>query len=271
MIAPAASAPRDVIARYAIYEVDRMIGALHTDGFALAQGALTAQLYQQARTEIDALRAQHWDEVHAARGDRLLDRYLCVFNRKPFWLEFIDRPGIIDVADAVLGPDCHIIGETAWRCHPGYRGDPLHVDYVPLTWTEGVIPDRMRLPVYILTAHFYLTDVSEALSPTRVVPGSHRAGRPPRIEESHWNGIEALAVLARAGDCLLFRSDVWHAGSPNRSADAIRYLLQVHYGRREMAQHFSPYLDWRFNPEVLAAATRRQKRLLGDHEPGAYD
>ena len=45
----------------------------------------------------------------------------------------------------------------------------------------------------------------------------------------------------------------------------------MHYGRREFAHHFAPYLDWTFNPAVLAAATDRQKRLLGDHEPGAYD
>jgi hypothetical protein len=38
-----------------------------------------------------------------------------------------------------------------------------------------------------------------------------------------------------------------------------------------MAQHFSPYFEWRFNPAAIAAATKRQQRLLGDHEPGAYD
>jgi hypothetical protein len=38
-----------------------------------------------------------------------------------------------------------------------------------------------------------------------------------------------------------------------------------------MAQHFSPFLEWRFNPAVLAAATMRQRRLLGGHPPGAYD
>jgi ectoine hydroxylase-related dioxygenase (phytanoyl-CoA dioxygenase family) len=103
------------------------------------------------------------------------------------------------------------------------------------------------------------------------VPGSHRAGRAPAESENDWGGVAAEAVLARAGDCLVFRSDVWHAGSDNRTRADIRYLLQVHYGRREMAQHFSPFLEWRFNPAVLAAATARQRRLLGDHDPGAYD
>ena len=75
----------------------------------------------------------------------------------------------------------------------------------------------------------------------------------------------------RPGDVLLFRSDLWHAGSRNRSAERSRYLLQIHYGRRMVAQKFSPYLHFRFNPEVLAAATPRQRRLLGEHEATEYD
>jgi ectoine hydroxylase-related dioxygenase (phytanoyl-CoA dioxygenase family) len=247
-----------------------MAAALEHEGFALAESALPPRLLEQGRAAIDGLRPVHWDEVHA-NGRRYMDRYLCVFNRDPFWLEFLDRPGIIDVAEAALGRDCHIIGETAWRSLPGFRGDPLHVDYLPVTWTAARTAEAPPIPIFILTAHFYLCDVTPDLAPTRVLPGSHRAGRAPRTDESQWNGREALAVLAHAGDCLLFRSDLWHSGSANRRADATRYLVQVHYGRREMAQHFSPYLDWRFNPAVIAAATKRQKRLLGDHEPGAYD
>ncbi|MNC55279.1 hypothetical protein D3C75_1048000 [compost metagenome] len=69
----------------------------------------------------------------------------------------------------------------------------------------------------------------------------------------------------------MFRSELWHAGSDNRSADRSRYLLQVHYGRRMVAQKFSPYLHFQFNPAVLAAATPRQRRLLGEHAETEYD
>ncbi|HSQ03280.1 MAG TPA: phytanoyl-CoA dioxygenase family protein, partial [Burkholderiales bacterium] len=126
-------------------------------------------------------------------------------------------------------------------------------------------------PMYIIIVHFYLCNITAELAPMRVIPGSHRAGRPPGSEEREWRGLAPEVITARAGDCLIFRSDVWHAGSPNRTTRDIRYLLQVHYGRREMAQHFSPFMEWRFNPVVLAAATKRQRRLLGDHPPGAYD
>ncbi|HZN24008.1 MAG TPA: phytanoyl-CoA dioxygenase family protein [Burkholderiales bacterium] len=264
-----------MIGRYPIYETDGVLAALEQDGAAVLGDALPADKCAEARAKIDALTPQHWDEAHDdARGvaiGRFLDRYLCVFNREPYWLQFLDRPGVIEVAEAALGRDCHVIGQTAWRSHPDFRGEPLHVDFLPVTWPEGVVTDDFRVPAFILTVHFYLNDVTSDLAPTCVVPGSHRAGRAPSATEKDWRGREAEAVLARAGDCLVFRSDVWHAGSDNRTRDGIRYLLQVHYGRREMAQHFSPFVEWRFNPAVIAATNARQRRLLGDHAPGPYD
>jgi ectoine hydroxylase-related dioxygenase (phytanoyl-CoA dioxygenase family) len=259
----------DALPRHAVYQTDALLQALDREGVALVDAALTAGQCADARASIDRLTPQHWDEAHVER--LRLERYLCVFNRDPYWLQFLDRPGVIDLAEAALGADCHVIGETAWRSHPGFRGEPLHADYLPLTWAEGRLPDDVRVPPRILTVHYYLCDVTPELAPTRVIPGSHRAGRGPRAGESEWNGAAPQAVLARAGDALVFRSDVWHAGSDNRTTDAIRYLLQVHYGRREMAQHYSPFMSWRFDPRVLAAATARQRRLLGDHAPGAYD
>jgi hypothetical protein len=264
-----------MIRRYAVYQIDEVLSALDDDGAAIISEVLPLATCTEAQSRIDALAPEHWDEVHDdARGiaaSRFLDRYLCVFNRDPYWLRFLDRPGVIDITEAALGRDCHVIGETAWRSHPGFKGEPLHVDYLPLTWADGAVTDGLRVPPFMLTAHFYLNDVMPDLAPTRIVPGSHRAGRAPTESENDWRGRAAEAVLAHAGDCLVFRSDIWHAGSDNHTRTDIRYLLQVHYGRREMAQHFSPFLEWRFNPAVLTATTIRQRRLLGDHAPGAYD
>lgn len=265
----------DSIPRHALYETDAMLRALDQHGAVIVRGALDAGLCARARTAVDALKPVHWDEVHVdprgLGGGHALDRYLCVFNRDPYWLQFLDRPGIVDLAEAALGTDCHVIGETAWRSHPRFRGEALHADYLPMTWPDNTLPETVRVPMFILTVHYYLCDVAPDLAPTRIIPGSHRAGRAPLADEHAWRGTAPQAVLASAGDALVFRSDVWHAGSDNTTRESVRYLLQVHYGRREMAQHFSPFTAWRFDPRVLAAATRRQRRLLGDHEPGPYD
>ncbi|AZE11538.1 Phytanoyl-CoA dioxygenase [Pseudomonas chlororaphis subsp. aureofaciens] len=240
--------------------------ALHSEGFVLLPGVLDGLQIQLLRYAIDGLKPQHWDY------SGLLEHYKCVFNRDPLWLPFLDLPGVIELAEAALGDDCHVIGQTAWRCHPGFQGMGLHLDYLAMQLPRSLLSDpAFELPMQICTCHLYLDDIDQDLCPTRVVPGSHRAGRPPRAGEEHWHGRTAQAVQCQAGDALMFRSELWHAGSENSSAERIRYLLQVHYGRRMVAQKFSPYLHWCFNPEVLAAASARQRRLLGEHEEAEYD
>ena len=240
--------------------------ALHREGFVLLPGVLNGAQIETLRAAIDRLEPQHWDY------SGLLEHYKCVFNRDPLWLPFLDLPGIIELAEAALGADCHVIGQTAWRCHPGFVGLPLHLDYLVMQLPQSLLADpSFKLPMQICTAHLYLDDIDADLCPTQVIPGSHRAGRPPAAGETQWRGRSPRPVLCRAGDVLMFRSELWHAGSDNRTLDRTRYLVQVHYGRRMIAQRFAPYLHWRFNPAVLAAATPRQRRLLGDHKEAEYD
>jgi hypothetical protein len=250
---------------YEVTETGRMLQAMQSDGFALIRGVFEASEVQAARAKIDDLQPLHWDFTGPT------DHYKNVFNRDPFWLAFLDRQGVIDLAEASLGGDCHIIGETAWRSHPGHFGVGLHLDYLPMEWPDPGVPKEVHVPMFLCTAHIYLSPQPKELCPTYVIPGSHRAGRRPGPTEMHWNGRLPQPVLCDAGDVLFFRSDLWHCGSDNLTPDEVRYLLQVHFGRREMAQHFAPFLEWRFNPDVLAACNQRQRRLLGDHRQGAYD
>lgn len=241
--------------------------ALHRDGYVLLPQVLSPAQVAWAREATDRLKPVHWDYTGLVD-----DHFKCVFNRDPGWLPYLDRSPVIELMEAALGADCHIIGQTAWRSHPGFIGGDLHVDHLAMELPESLLANpAFELPMQVCTAHFYLSDITPELCPTLVIPGSHRAGRKPRPDETSWQGHSLQPVLCQAGDVLVFRSELWHAGSRNRTADQTRYLLQVHYGRRMVAQKFSPYLDFRFNPAVLAACTARQRRLLGDHLPSEYD
>ncbi|MCG8291497.1 phytanoyl-CoA dioxygenase family protein [Pseudomonas entomophila] len=236
------------------------------EGYTVISGVLAPLQIALLRCAIDDLQPLHWDY------QGLLEHYKCVFNRDPLWLPFLDLPPLIELAEAALGADCHVIGQTAWRSHPGYPGMGLHLDHLPMELPEWLSSlQRFTQPMQILTAQLYLCDIDQTLGPTLVVPGSHHAGRPPRPGEGNWQGQGAVPILCKAGDALVFRSDCWHAGGTNHSNGQIRDMLQVHYGRRMVAQKFSPYLAWQFNPEVLAAATPRQRRLLGEHAESEYD
>ena len=246
-----------------------MTKALHDDGFALIPGVLSLDECAELRAATDRLKPFGFDNLGVT------DHFKCVFNREKTFLDMIDRPGVIDLAESTMGAQCHIIGETAWRSHPGHNGWSPHTDRVFIELPEDIAADpRVHLPIYLCTAHFYLNDIPLEMAPTWVIPGSHKSGHSlswGKESKPTFQGRELEPVLCKAGDVLFFRSEIWHTGSKNETVDQTRYLLQVHYSNRIIAQQFSPYLKFQFNPEVLENANPRQLRLLGNHSGGAYD
>ncbi len=256
-------------------DVEAYAHALRADGYAYFPAVLGADEVAAMRRAMDALTAnpESYDQHTLPTEGTFLDKSINnAFNRDPLFAQYLDREGIIEVVESAHGADCHCIGMTAWITGPGRPDQGLHADWQPLTLPEDIMLDeRVQLPIFISTLHFYLNDIYPQLGPTNFVPGSHRAGRPPRSGEASWRGVEEQSILCRAGDAVLFRSEVWHRGTANTSTET-RYLLQVHYAQRMITQKFPPYLNrFQFDEGLLARATPRQRRLLGDHTRGSYD
>lgn len=252
---------------FELSDLEGMTNALHEDGFALVPGVLSKEEVQNVRDSIDRLQPFGFDHKSVN------EHYKCVFNRERIFLDMLDREGVVDLAEATMGEQCHIIGQSAWRSHPGHNGWSPHTDHVLVTVPEEVASDRKAFPIYLCTAHYYLDDIlDEELCPTYVIPGSHKSGHAlswGKDKNPTYKGQELEPVLVKAGDVLFFRSEIWHTGSLNKTEDRLRYLLQVHYSHRTIAQRFSPF-PFTFNPEILAVANPRQLRLMGKHPEGAY-
>jgi ectoine hydroxylase-related dioxygenase (phytanoyl-CoA dioxygenase family) len=252
---------------YALSDTAGMTEAIYEDGYVLIPNVLTASEVAAAREALARLQPFGLD---GSSWSDLNYHFKCVFNRDRLWLSYVDRPGIIELAEALMGDQCHIIGMTAWKSLPGYDGWRVHLDQLFVPLPESVFADpNFKLPVWICTAHYYLSDITIDLCPTYIIPGSHKSGRAPEKGEESWNGRQCEPVLCKAGDVLFFRSEIWHSGGRNTSENESRYLLQVHYSHRNIAQKFSPW-PWQFNPEILATATERQLRLLGKHPESNY-
>ncbi len=247
------------------------VQAMQDDGYAFLPALLDAAEIAELRATMDRLVAipASYDR-HDTAG--FLNKSINnAFNRDPVFLPYVDRPGVIEIAEAIHGSDCHIIGMTAWMTGPGRPDQQLHADWQPITLPPEVMQmPSVKIPIYISTAHFYLDDLDEALGPTQFIPGSHKAGRAPHGDATY-QGVGPKNILCKAGDLVIFRSEVWHRGTANRSG-RVRYLLQVHYAQRMITQKFPPYLNrFQFDEAILARATPRQRRLLGEHTPSNYD
>lgn len=250
------------------------IAALEDDGYVYIPGVLGSNEVAELRSRMHRMApiAESFDRLLIPENGGFFERSINnAFNRDSFFLQYLDKPQVIELEEAAHGADCHVIGMTVWLTGPGRPDQSLHVDWDPLGLPEDIMADpRVKVPMFISTAHFYLNDMYEELGPTKFVPGSHMAGRPPQGSEA-WKGLEEQSVLCEAGDVVVFRSEVWHRGSANTSSET-RHLLQIHYANRMITQKFPPYLNrFQFDPAILAGATPRQLRLLGDHVSSNYD
>lgn len=260
--------------------------ALQDHGYAHLHEVFSAVEIAALTAEIDQVYVDFPADARAANRDPSEDedfRY-AMFNRSPLAQTAIARPQILAAIEPLLGEDCHVIANTCWRNPVRERnthgGGSWHIDAGPHVPRAADVPwdDRIAYPVFAIGAHIFLRDCPLASGPTGVIPGSHKSGRPPprgSIEDPQlcYEGRAPVALIATAGDVCLFVSDIWHRRLPSAAGDNGRYFLQVHYGRRDIAQRILPTNE--VNHVAEAAATRiaspRERRLLGLHGNFFYD
>jgi hypothetical protein len=250
---------------------------LERDGYALLRGVFGASEVAQMRREIDDVFDASSPE--RTRGDKDEFRYE-MLNRSAACQTAVAHPDILRVIDPLLGDDCHVIANTAWRNPPEFAGGPWHCDAGPHVPRPEGVPwdDRIPYPVFAVAAHVYLQDCTRGDGPTAVVPGSHRSGRLAPFdlmaaETLSYDGRPPVLFEVDAGDVALFVSDAWHRGLPAGPDGRGRYFLQVHYARRDVAQRIRTTAEVNhLSPEAVERATTdRERTLLGLHAPFFYD
>lgn len=270
---PAAEAPAE--AAHLEREGWALLPAVLDAGEVAALAADVARIYDE--WPADGRRPQRAaEELEQFRYEAL--------NRSAACQAVAGQRAILDVVEPLLGEDCHVIANTAWRNPPEvehtHGGGLWHIDagpHVPLPpgvdWDE-----RIPHPTFAVGCHILLQDCPAPCGPTAVIPRSHLSGEAPpadRLDDPalRWRGHEPVVLAARAGDVQLFVSDVWHRRMPTGPGDAGRFFLQVHYGRRDIAQRLRPTaVAHQLSAEAVArAGTPRERTLVGLHRPLFYD
>jgi len=258
---------------------------LEREGYAIVRGLLDEAEVAQLRAEIGEVFERDPPDQRGERPpeDAAMFRY-AMLNRSPAAQAAVANPRLLAVIEPLLGEDCHVIANTAWRNPAGqpgsHGGQNWHIDagpHVPLP--AGVRwPAEIPHPVFAIGVHLYLQDCALEDGPTGVIPYSHLSGRPPPAErrlddDLTWEGRGVTPFIVKAGDAGLFVSDIWHRRMPTKAGDHGRFFLQVHYGRRDIAQRIrTTDIVNHLSPEAIARATTdRQRTLIGLHDPLFYD
>jgi ectoine hydroxylase-related dioxygenase (phytanoyl-CoA dioxygenase family) len=249
---------------------------LEREGYAHIKGVLSPE-------EVAALAAEMTEVFDSSEADRPHDvrnefRH-GMFNRSALAQKAIASRAILDVIEPLLGEDCHVIANTAWRNVHGHQGGSWHIDAGPhVPRAEDVPwPDNIPYPIFAIGVHIFVEDCPLDAGPTAVLAGSHRSGRLPPFDRREdlsltFDNRPPVLLAAKAGDATLFVSDVWHRGTPAKEGHR-RFFLQCHYGRRDIAQRIFPTAEIsHVMPEAKARAlTEREQKLIGLHGMYFYD
>jgi ectoine hydroxylase-related dioxygenase (phytanoyl-CoA dioxygenase family) len=251
--------------------------ALERDGYAVLRSVFDTATVHAIVDDIE--RVFDTFPAERSRPDRAEFRYE-MLNRSAPCHAAVGTQAILSVIEPLLGDDCHVIANTAWRNPPDFGGGLWHCDAGPHVPRPEGVPwdDRIPYPVFAIGAHLFLRDCVRADGPTAVLPGSHRSGQMPPIDRLNdpdltYEGREPVTVEAAAGDVALFVSDVWHRGLPAGGGGRGRMFLQAHYGRRDIAQRIrTTDVVNHLSPDAIARATTpRERALAGLHDPFFYD
>ena len=258
---------------------------LEAEGYTVVEGVFSSAEVDILKQEISEVFNHRPADFRSARSPEAAEMFrYAMYNHSAAAQQAVANRGILDVIEPLLGEDCHVIANTAWRNPPAvtgqHGGERWHIDagpHIPLA--EGVTwPEHIPHPVFAVGVHIYLEPCELSDGPTGVLPGSHLSGRfppPDRTLDDHleYQGQGVVPLLAQPGDVGFFVSDIWHRRMPTRPGDRGRFFLQVHYGRRDIAQRvFTTAEVNHVTSEAEARAINtRDKTVIGLHAPFFYD
>ncbi|MFT6301371.1 MAG: hypothetical protein ACI9XK_003921 [Granulosicoccus sp.] len=260
---------------------------LENDGFVIVKGAISPDEVETLSAELKALFETRRPDVRlpdATEADYADFRYE-VLNRSAAAQSAVSHPSILAVIEPLLGPDCHVVSNTAWWNQPQKEkapfdvGNPWHIDAGPHIPRPADVPwdNRIPYPIFMIGCHILLQDCGLESGPTGFIPRSHTSGQLPPDQDIDglisYHGAGPSVPLGNAGDAVFFVSDIWHRRMPTSSDDKGRFFLQVQYGRRDIAQRLqtTDIVNHLSDEAIERAVSEREKTVVGLHPPGFYD
>lgn len=182
------------------------------------------------------------------------------------------HPDLVDAAERYLGTaDLHLYKVELWAKYSGAVNydQPLHRDY----GSHSLVVPRLESRYQQLTTFIFLSDVTEADGPTRIVPypdGKDVPFTPLYLPFGELSDKE-VSTTGPAGSLLVYRSDILHRGSDFTGSGRSRFSILADYQVRgttwggKMAWPKQSPQRW---AKLMPRASVRERDLFGFPRPG---
>jgi hypothetical protein len=203
---------------------DQAVASLRRDGVTIVQDALTDDQCRQTREGIDwALRTQvGLSPLHRQRTYEY-------FREFPIFVDLIEHPLAIAVADRCLGSAYHLICAEITR---NERGNHYLEGVKKVHQDDCFFPQQPELQadlqtrMYGFTAQWVILDIPAPMGPTQFIPGPHVGGT--RYTSDEPDSSFTFGNHFPKGSLVLYDHRTWHRGTDNH-CDTPRDLIQNGY------------------------------------------
>ena len=242
---------------YRSLSLGEQIRRIEVEGYVVLPDLLSPQQVAELKSETAKLPTTPVDYSEHQRGCPNIQFRGGAITR------LIAHPPTLAFLRDVFGPDVVMMTYAYARSEPGHPGISLHADGQPygsrIFGYEGSCP-------WLIRVLYYLDDLTEDVSPFRVVPRSHLCmhadANPYRRYEAH---PEELAVTATAGSAVLINHRVFHGNFPNTGARPPELLATAYRpgwaGPIETVDEWDPAELERGPPDVRKLMTSRNQRI----------
>jgi len=227
---------------------EQTVERLRLQGYCVLEGVIPDAEVDDIRRRVELAVQRHGT---IDRSGKVGSRKGLIAYEQSFARHLADRR-VLGVAEALFGPHVRISFTSAQISYPGCARGNLHADWPFNQGNAGHIPAPYPDAAIHLTTIWMLSRFSLETGATAIVPGSHRSPNNP----SGNNGVDPYRpypgetrATGEPGSVLLFDSRLWHAVTPNTSAEA-RVGLVVRYA------------PWWLNLEVLMPGSAERARMV---------
>ena len=240
--------------------LDDVLEVLDADGAVIVEDCFSSEVIDQILAELtpyvekpDANRTFINPMIAAFFGEHMRHVTGLASKSPTFAAEVLLHPLTLDIAEAVLGPNCADFQANVAHLlvvGPGAEAQYPHRD-------EDVWPHMPRpSPEMQLSSVTALCDFTRELGATRVVPGSHRWER-DRQPELH----EFADAEMPAGSRVIYLGSTIHGAGANSTADQHRPAFHLSYMLGWLRSEENNCLAT--PPDIARTLPRRAQELLG--------
>lgn len=256
-------------------DAEAVLEIMHHDGGVVIEGVLSASEVAAINDDLEselgplpegnwAIDAESW--IADFQGYKTKRLQHCVRHSRTYRETYMAGPVMPALVSAALSGRAgtqSLFASQAIEIWPGEKAQVLHRDAGP--FYERLAMPIVGSPELLVNSLLALTDVTEEMGATRVIPASHLWPDPENMGEQD----DTIPATMRAGDVLLLGGRLIHGGGANTTRDRPRRIISTTWSlgffKSEEAWHEAiPLEEARTYPEVV-------QRYLGLYSPGYRD